>query len=1249
MTITYSTGKPYSVGAYVLITGMMPAAYNNGGVPVQVTSADQSGSPTFSYALANDPGTYTTGTGEFTIVMVNNLANLAANSFTFNSSGDPAIVTGPKDSSGNPVVGGVALNLVGSSTITESNSGSGGLTLTGAITNKTPQGVVNYVGTGTLSLAVPAANSIPNAYAGLNITGGTVKDLLPEQIPDTANVTLNGGVLNLNGQTETIGGLTVLTSATFGNPAVLMVGSGGLTLANGPAATSTTLSIGNQLILSGNLADSGDLTNNITGGGKLVLNGNRNFNVADGASATDLSISNVIADGATLGGITKIGSGTLVLSGNNTFTGGVTVNGGVLSTTNAFPAINSLAVSNLNTTTTGTNVVLNLPTTVPSTFASLSGSVAVPLSGTNTATINNGGQLLTVNPAVAATFAGTITGGGGFSLTSTLASNSLTLAGTNTYTGSTTLGSSATLIVNGSTDPASTVVVGSAATLGGTGTVGGSVIVNGTLKPATATTTGTLTIGAAGVGDVTFLAGSAFDVNLTASGTDELVVSGAALLTNATLNVNGADNAPIGVPITILHAGNLANTFFVGLPDGTMFMSAGQTYTINYDYVGNNVTLIHWHSPAFTSSDHTGFVVGTPSSFNVTTSGYPAVTLTEDPTDAPLPASITFSPTTGVLTGTPVTADIGVYTLHFIAHSGFGSDALQTFTLTIGVPPAFTNSNFTLFNVGSNGNFPLAASGMPSPTFAESPTDTLPAGVSLVGGTLTGTPTTAGIYTLHFTAANGTVDAAQTFTLFVGPLTTVYVSSALAGSTAGQFIPDADNIASGAQPAIFGTSAFATIGDALSATSSTSDTILVSAGTYSESPILAGTQTLALNGDVVVDSIDSAVGSTIDLRTHNLTTGDAAGANTLAGLVTGAGGLTKVGSDTLAITANDNYSGGTTVSAGSLLVNGSLNTSGTVSITGSGILGGTGTVGNVTNSATVNPGVPGTPGALTVAGNLTLGPGSLVLDLTNTSTFDSVLANGSTNITGTSLSLNIGTGVINSGDTFTILDVPSASPVVTGMFVNLPTSGSTFTVGSQTFSINYAGGPNNNDVVLTAVSPVSVTSTIQNGGIPYINNTLAAAQHSMIENLVYSFSSAINLSPSNFTISGLAGSGTTIVPTLNISANGTNTVWTVTFTGAGVDTTTHSIGDGEYQIVLGGVSGLTSNTYDFFRLMGDMDGTGLVNIADFNTMVGTFGRATNDPAYLGAADLDGDGTIGIADINLLIGNFLHSVPQPLPN
>jgi hypothetical protein len=119
------------------------------------------------------------------------------------------------------------------------------------------------------------------------------------------------------------------------------------------------------------------------------------------------------------------------------------------------------------------------------------------------------------------------------------------------------------------------------------------------------------------------------------------------------------------------------------------------------------------------------------------------------------------------------------------------------------------------------------------------------------------------------------------------------------------------------------------------------------------------------------------------------------------------------------------------------------------------------------------------------------------------------------------------------------------------------------------------------------------------------------------------------------------------VPTVNVApADGSNTLWTVTFSGAGVNTATHSIGDGEYRLAFNGLG--LANTYDFFRLMGDMDGDGQVTIADFSTIVGTFLRATNDPAYLGADDLDGDGQITIGDISQLIGNFLHSVPTPLP-
>ncbi len=63
----------------------------------------------------------------------------------------------------------------------------------------------------------------------------------------------------------------------------------------------------------------------------------------------------------------------------------------------------------------------------------------------------------------------------------------------------------------------------------------------------------------------------------------------------------------------------------------------------------------------------------------------------------------------------------------------------------------------------------------------------------------------------------------------------------------------------------------------------------------------------------------------------------------------------------------------------------------------------------------------------------------------------------------------------------------------------------------------------------------------------------------------------------------------------NVNVTGSGTSWTVTFSGVGVNNATHSIGDGEYQLVLGGVAGMASDTFDFFRLLGDMDGSGAID------------------------------------------------------
>jgi len=187
---------------------------------------------------------------------------------------------------------------------------------------------------------------------------------------------------------------------------------------------------------------------------------------------------------------------------------------------------------------------------------------------------------------------------------------------------------------------------------------------------------------------------------------------------------------------------------------------ATQTFTL---YVGQ--------SPAFTSVNSYTFTVGTHGSFTVKASGSPKPSLSEDPSDQ-LPPGIKFNSATGVLSGTPTGAG-NTYNLHFTAHNGIGSDAMQSFTLTVHQRVAFTSASRTTFVAGGSGSFPVAAAGYPAATVTESSTDKLPPGVSFTNGVLTNATAAGpgGVYTLHFIAQNsiGSVSR-QTFTLIITPL-----------------------------------------------------------------------------------------------------------------------------------------------------------------------------------------------------------------------------------------------------------------------------------------------------------------------------------------------------------------------------------------------------------------------------------------------------------------------------------------------
>ncbi len=189
-------------------------------------------------------------------------------------------------------------------------------------------------------------------------------------------------------------------------------------------------------------------------------------------------------------------------------------------------------------------------------------------------------------------------------------------------------------------------------------------------------------------------------------------------------------------------------------------------------------------SPAITSPSGTTFIVGVPNTFTVTTSGFPIPKITEF---GALPAGVTFvdnGNSTGTLSGTPSVG--GVFSLSFTAQNSLGSVTQTPFTLTVGAAPLITSANAATFMTGAANTFAVTATGSPTPSLSES--GALPTGVTFVDngngtGTLSGTPTASGVFSITFAAQNGIGSPAmQAFTLTVkaeGDFTVVAAPSSL--------------------------------------------------------------------------------------------------------------------------------------------------------------------------------------------------------------------------------------------------------------------------------------------------------------------------------------------------------------------------------------------------------------------------------------------------------------------------------------
>ena len=114
---------------------------------------------------------------------------------------------------------------------------------------------------------------------------------------------------------------------------------------------------------------------------------------------------------------------------------------------------------------------------------------------------------------------------------------------------------------------------------------------------------------------------------------------------------------------------------------------------------------------------------------------------------------------------------------------------------------------------------------------------------------------------------------------------------------------------------------------------------------------------------------------------------------------------------------------------------------------------------------------------------------------------------------------------------------------------------------------------------------------------------------------------------------------------LSVSTAVVNGVTVATLTFTGPLTQFGSLADGNYILMVSSgqiTDGLADGDYfaTVFRLFGDANGDGVVNIADLSLFRTVYGAATTDRTF----DFDGDGVISAADLAAFTARFGSSVP-----
>ncbi len=245
--------------------------------------------------------------------------------------------------------------------------------------------------------------------------------------------------------------------------------------------------------------------------------------------------------------------------------------------------------------------------------------------------------------------------------------------------------------------------------------------------------------------------------------------------------------------LTLVDNGNGTATI-----SGTPATGTGGTYPITITATNSagtatqDFTLTNSQAPTITSPTTATFTTTVPGSYAITTTGFPAPTLTDNAST--LPSGLTFVDNgngTGAISGTPAAGTQGTYPVT-ISATNTKDDSTATLGVTLTVNPAVAptiSAGTADFTLGQMGAIAVTATGNPTPSITES--GAIPPGLTFVdngNGTalLSGMPTATGTFPVTVDASNGiNPDATQSLSIVVGQAG-AFTSAGTVSATAGQ-------------------------------------------------------------------------------------------------------------------------------------------------------------------------------------------------------------------------------------------------------------------------------------------------------------------------------------------------------------------------------------------------------------------------------------------------------------------------------